>query len=87
MGVRRGEAPRSKLDGRRGRDVGRSIIFAMPARCAGRFVIAGLMAGLAATAGLRAGQPPQTEPFRAAVDLVRLDFLALSQDGAGPWPT
>ena len=53
----------------------------MSAGCAGRFVIAGVLAGLAATAGLRAGQAPQTEPFRAAVDLVRLDFLALTQDG------
>ena len=47
---------------------------------AGRFVIPGLVA-LAATAGFRSSQAPQTEPFRAAVDLVRLDFLALSQDG------
>ena len=47
---------------------------------AGRLLIPCLVA-LAATAGLRAGQTPQTEPFRAAVDLVRLDFLALSQDG------
>jgi VWFA-related protein len=53
----------------------------MPGRCGGRFVIAGLMAGLAATAGLRAGQPPQIDPVRPAVDLFRLDFLALSQDG------
>jgi len=53
----------------------------MLAGFAGRFVIPGLMLVLAATAGLRARQAPQTEPFRAAVDLVRLDFLALSQDG------
>jgi VWFA-related protein len=53
----------------------------MSAWCASRVVITGLIAGVAATAGLRAGQAPQSEPFRAAVDLVRLDFLALSQDG------
>jgi VWFA-related protein len=52
----------------------------MLAGFAARFVIPGLVV-LAATAGLRARQAPQTEPFRAAVDLVRLDFLALSQDG------
>ena len=48
----------------------------------GRFVIPGLVV-LAVTDGVRARQPPptQTEPFRAAVDLVRVDFLALSQDG------
>jgi VWFA-related protein len=51
---------------------------------AGRFVIPALVV-LAVTAGVDARQAPQTqtEPFRAAVDLVRLDFLALSQDG---WP-
>ena len=49
----------------------------MSAGCAGRFVIPGLVV-LAATTGLRARQAPQTQ---APADLVRLDFLALSQDG------
>jgi VWFA-related protein len=47
---------------------------------AGRFLVPGLIA-LAATAGPGASQAPQTEPFRAAVDLFWLDFVALSQDG------
>jgi VWFA-related protein len=52
----------------------------MLAGFAGRFLIPGLVV-LAAAAGHGAGQAPQTEPFRAAVDLIRLDFLALSPDG------
>jgi len=52
----------------------------MLAGLAGRFLIPGLVV-VATTAGHGAGQAPQTEPFRAAVDLVRLDFLALSPDG------
>jgi VWFA-related protein len=39
------------------------------------------MAAMAATALLRAGQPPQGDPIRSAVELVRLDFAALSHDG------
>ena len=46
----------------------------------GRVLIPGLVA-LVSTVGLGAVKTPQTEPFRAAVDLVRLDFLALAQDG------
>jgi VWFA-related protein len=54
----------------------------MPSGFVRRFVIPGLVM-LAATAGLRARQAPQTppDPSRSPVDLVRLDFLALSQDG------
>ena len=52
----------------------------MLAGISGRRLIPGLVA-LVSTVGLGAVQIPQTEPFRAAVDLVRLDFLALAQDG------
>jgi hypothetical protein len=46
----------------------------------GRWLIPGL-AALVSTVGLSAVQTLQPEPFRAAVDLVRLDCVALSQDG------
>src|SRR5687767_7884416 len=52
----------------------------MFAGLSGRLLIPGL-AALVSTIGLGAVQAPQTEPIRAAVDLVRLDFLALAQDG------
>jgi VWFA-related protein len=52
----------------------------MLAGLAGRFLIPALMF-LAPTAGPGAGNSQQSEPFRAAVDLVRLEFLALAQDG------
>ena len=52
----------------------------MLAGLSGRLLIPGLVA-LVSTVGLGAVKTPQTEPFRAAVDLVRLDFLALAQDG------
>jgi len=46
----------------------------------GRVRTSGLLVLLAAAA-LSAGQPARNPPVRGAVDLVRLDFVALSQDG------
>ena len=56
----------------------------MLAGLAGHVVIRGLAIALVFTtapAALGAGQTPQSLPIRTAVDLVRLDFLALSQAG------
>jgi VWFA-related protein len=56
----------------------------MLAGSAGRFMIPALVAlcgALAGTAQLLARQAPQDDPVRTAVDLVRLDFLALAPDG------